>query len=292
MRIRRTVGLVIALALVALAADTPTFDVTSVKPSKADAQPNSNFPLGPGDVYIQNGGLFSATALPLSTYIVFAYRIIGNQAQYLLPQLPDWAKNEKYDIQARASGNPGKNEMRLLMRSLLADRFKLALHEETREVPVLGFVLAKPGRLGPNLKPHPDSYACETNTSVSQAAQNGADGLPALCNGIFGMAPSVPGRQRIGARNVKLAFLADALSLGSNLGRPMVNKTGLDEGFDFSLEWVPDRPGAQPAQGDAPETSGPTLQQALLDQFGIKLQSDKASINVYVLDHVERPSEN
>lgn len=285
MAFKRSLGLVITATLFAAGADAPTFDVASIKLSKPDAQPNSNFPLGPGDVYVENGGLFSSTGLPLATYLVFAYRMIGNQGQYLLPQLPDWAKTDHYDIQARASGNPGKNDMRLMMRSLLADRFKLAMHEETRELPVLALELAKPGKLGPNLKSHPDSFACETNASPTQGAPNGPDGLPLLCNGIFGMPPSAPGRQKIGARNVTLAFLADSLSFGANLGRPMVNKTGMDGGFDFTLEWIPDRPG--PA-----EVEGPTLQQALLDQFGIKLQSDKASIKVYVLDHVERPTEN
>src|SRR5580692_5770822 len=95
--------------------------------SQPGVQPYSNFPLGPGDVYVQNGGLFSANNLPLVTYIFFAYKFIGNQAQYLLPQLPEWTKSEQFDIQARAAGNPGKDQMRLMMRALLADRFKLAV---------------------------------------------------------------------------------------------------------------------------------------------------------------------
>ncbi len=68
-----------------------TFDVASVKLNKSADPPNSNFPLGPGDVYVSNGGLFSATGLPLATYLFIAYKLIGNQGQALLPQLPTWA---------------------------------------------------------------------------------------------------------------------------------------------------------------------------------------------------------
>jgi uncharacterized protein (TIGR03435 family) len=211
----------------------------------------------------------------------------------LLPQLPDWVKTEKFDIQARATGNPGKDDMRLMMRALLAERFKLTVHNETRDVPVFAWVLARPGKTGPKLNPHEETPPCETNAAPAAAPQNTPAGLPVLCNGIFGMPPSAPGRQRIAARNVTLSFLADALSAGANLGRPMVNKTGLDGKFDFSLEWTPELQGAAPPGIDLQlDTSGPTIQQALQDQFGIKLQPDKAPMNVVVLDHVEHPSEN
>jgi len=123
--------------------------VASVKPNRSDSPPASNFPLGPGDVYVRNGGLFSATGFPLIIYISFAYKMIGNQEQYLLRQLPDWAKVERFDIQARASGDPGKDQMRLMMRALLADRFQLRIRFERREVPVLAFTLAKAGKTGP-----------------------------------------------------------------------------------------------------------------------------------------------
>jgi hypothetical protein len=111
----------------------PKFEVASIKPSNAGSQPNSNFPLGPGDVYIRNGGFFSATCFPLAIYVFFAYRLNGNQAQYVLPQLPEWAKTERFDIQARAEGNPSKDRMRLMMRSLLADRCKMTARYEPRE---------------------------------------------------------------------------------------------------------------------------------------------------------------
>ncbi len=111
--------------------------------------PYSNFPLGPGDVYIRNGGLFSATGFPLETYIFFAYKVNGNQAQFLDAQLPEWAKTEPFDIQARAEGNPSKDQMRMMMRSLLQERCKLAARYEQREAPVFAFALVK-SKPGPN----------------------------------------------------------------------------------------------------------------------------------------------
>ena len=293
---------VLLAPLVTVIAAAQTFEVASVRPSKSGEAPYSNFPLGPGDVYVPNGGLFSARNFPLRTYIFFAYKILGNQGQYLLPQLPAWTGTERFDIQAHADGNPGKDDMRLLMRALLADRFKLAMHREMREVPVLAFVLAKPGKLGPNLQPHPDTSPCPTNAPTQSQqptpqtpspSQTVPGGFPALCNGIFGMPPATPGHLRIGARNLTLAFIADSLSGGvANLGRPMIDKTGLTGTFDFTLEWAPQPRLSAAPDADPPDNAGPSLQEALEDQLGIKLQSGKASMNVYVLDHVEHPSEN
>jgi len=286
----------LAAAILTAVASGQTFDIASVKPSQPGVQPNSNFPLGPGDVYVQNGGLFSANNLPLVTYIFFAYKFIGNQAQYLLPQLPEWTKTEQFDVQARAAGNPGKDQMRLMMRALLADRFKLAVHNETREIPVFAFVLVKPGKLGPQLKPHSEGTPCSTDLKPAdaQAPVPTVDGgLPALCNGIFGMPPSVPGRQRAAARNVTLAFIADSLSGGANLGRPIIDKTGLTGTVDFSLEWKPENANPLPPGAEAPvDSDSLSFQEALKDQLGIKLQPDKTSASVVVLDHVEHPSAN
>lgn len=282
-----------ALILTGLAA-SQTFDVASVKPSKPGVQPNSNFPLGPGDVYVQNGGRFSANNIPLVTYIFFAYKFIGNQAQFLLPQLPDWVKTEQFDIEARAEGNPGKDQMRLLMRALLADRFKLAVHNETREVPVFAFVLVKPGKTGPQLKLHSEGAPCPTEQSpaAAQAPVPTVDGgLPALCNGIFGMPPTVPGRARAAARNVTMAFIADSLSAGANLGRPMIDKTGLTGTVDFSLEFTPEIRVPLPPGAEVP-VDGLSFQEALRDQLGIRLQPDKSSTSVVVLDHIEHPAAN
>ncbi len=282
-------------AMHARAQTTPArleFEVASVKPNKSADRPASNFPLGPGDVYVRNGGFFSATGFPLIAYIAFAYKIIGNQSQYLQPQLPDWAMTERFDIQARAAGDAGKDDMRLMMRQLLADRFKLAMHYEDREVPVLAFVLAKSGKTGPELRLHADSAPCPTEQPAASAPAI-VDGLPAFCNGIYPLPPSVPGRLRFGGRNVSVGFIADTLSAATNSGRPAIDGTGLGGKVDFTLEWMPERrqaelPGAE-AQADSP---GPSFEEALREQLGIKLQPQKGTVSVLTVDHVERPSAN
>jgi uncharacterized protein (TIGR03435 family) len=236
-RLLSAVGIVALVGSVAgmLAAQAPAsaaFDVASVKPNKSGTARSANFPLGPGDVYSANGGLFVASQ-PLGVYISFAYKLLGNQLQGLEPQLPSWAITDLYEIQARATGNPSKDQMRLMMRSLLADRFKLAIHHETRQVPVLALVLAEPGKIGPQLRQHPDDTSCTTDPNTPTPAVPGsgppllpgtiAGGFPALCNGILGMPPILPGNLRIGGRNLTMAFMAESLSGGENLGRPIVD---------------------------------------------------------------------
>jgi hypothetical protein len=118
------------------------FDVTSVKPNKSDDRVYTNFPIGPGDVYSPTGGLFSAKHLPLIAYIQFAYRMTGAQIQDLISTLPKWTLTDNFDIEARVQGNPTKDQMRLMMQALLADRFKLAMHSESQQKPVYALVLA------------------------------------------------------------------------------------------------------------------------------------------------------
>ncbi len=276
------------------------FDVASVKPSKSSDRPYSNFSLGPGDAYVPNGGYFAASNLPLFTYIAFAYKIQGNEGQYLLPQLPSWVISERFDIQARAEGNPGKDDMRTMMRALLADRFKLKIHTEKREIPVFELVLTKPGKTGPQLRLHTDDGSCPTAPAPGQTVEGG---FPALCGGILRMPPTAPGRMRLGARKVTVAFIADSVSLTANLGRPMLDQTGITGPVDFLLEFVPDsnglpvaggRPPSNPERSDAhPDLqAGPTFQEAMREQLGIKLQPQKSAMDVLVVDHIEDPSEN
>jgi uncharacterized protein (TIGR03435 family) len=280
-----------------------TFEVASVKPNKSDAPPSSNFPLNASPMYTANGGLFSAANFPLVTYIFFAYNLSGNQAHFLVPQLPGWAMTERFDIQARAAGNPTKDQMRLMMRSLLAERFKFASHTEQREVPVLAFVLAKSRETGPQLQPHPADAPCQTSVETLSAANPVADrfsqwvpgGFPTICNSILGFPPSVPGRFRLGGRNVTIGYMADMFGQRVDLGRPMIDATGLTGTFDFLLEYAADSRSQVPmAPGldAAPDPDAPTFEQALRDQLGLKLDRRTASMQVMVLDHVEKPAAN
>ncbi len=141
------------------------FDVTSVKQNKTDAQPDMNFPMGPGDMYGKTGGRYSAKGLPLVFYIQFAYKMPDYQVFDVAKQLPDWAKNDRFDIEAKAEGEPAKDQMRAMMISLLAERFGLVVHHEMRESPVYALEPVKPGVLGPHLKLHPANEPCSNAIS-------------------------------------------------------------------------------------------------------------------------------
>lgn len=125
-----------------------SFDVASIKqnlsglPPVGD-NPTANFPLDDGYAYAANGALLSVTNFPLQAFIDFAYKLTPSQVQGIRLQLPKWATTERFDLQAHAPASTTKDQMRLMMQSLLADRLKLAVHWETREAPVFGLVLKK-----------------------------------------------------------------------------------------------------------------------------------------------------
>jgi uncharacterized protein (TIGR03435 family) len=281
--------LVLAAPLMPQSAEPAAFDVASVKANKSTANPTTNFPIGPGDAYTPNGGYFNATNLPLIAYIAFAYKLTGNRLQHVQDHVPDWVITERFDVQARVAGNPGKDQMRLLMRALLADRFKLTTHEESQEMPVAALVLAKEGKLGPQLQPHPADQPCPTDAQPNLLSDDPR--FPLLCGGLLEMQSSAPGRTRYGARNVTIDFIATILSRGTSSGRPMVNQSGLTGTFDFNLEWTEDKSAMKPGEEQG-ERSGPTFEQALREQLGFKLEAQKAALQVLVLDHVERPTDN
>lgn len=283
-------GILAALLFSLVLSAQPKFDVISIKPSKAGEEQDSNFPLGPGDVYTPNGGRFRAVGQPAWTYISFAYKLNGNQLQSLMPQLPSWI-SDHYDIEARAATDPGKDGMRLMMQSLLADRFKFKIHDETRQVPVLAMVLIKPGVLGPRLALHVADDSCSTTDGGGATVWvHGAMGdLPKLCNGVFPMQPSERGQLRFAGRNVSIGFIGDTMSAGVGLGRLLIDQTGLGK-VDFILEFTPpSKSGAPPPPDAEPPLE---FQDALRTQLGIKLVSQKGPVKVMVVDHIEKPSVN
>ncbi len=271
------------------------FEVASVRPDKSTGRPISDFPIGPGRVYVPRGGTFRSTRVLLIQYIEFAYNLTHSQTAYLAGHVPDWVISERFNITATVEGMPSEDQLRLMMRSLLEDRFKLAIHKEDREVPVLAFFLAKPGTTGPRLLPHSSDPPCSKTTPTAESPKVVSGGFPVACHGIVILPPSDPGRIRLGARDVSLSFMADALSGSAvaNLDRPVIDGTGLTGNFDFVLECTPELNGPQPPDNKPqPDPSGPTFRQALQEQLGLKLQSQKGKVEMFVLDHVEHPTEN
>jgi uncharacterized protein (TIGR03435 family) len=280
----------------AAAVTLPSFDVISVKPSPPDGLSKSNFPLGPGDVYVRTGGLFSAQGFPLVTYLYFAFKVLGNDMSAVSAQLPGWVMNDRFDIQARTDGNPAKDakdQMRLMMRSLLAERFGLKSHYEARQAPIFAVALAKAGKMGPQLQRHPADAECQTVMPAMGGGAGTAGIYPAACGGMVGMPPSVPGRLKVGARNVTMAFLANQLTALGVLGRPAVDQTGLAGTVDFVLEFAPDINAGLPLGSDfQPDPNGPTFSQAVREQLGLKLESTKGPSEFLIIDRVEHPTQN
>jgi uncharacterized protein (TIGR03435 family) len=201
---------------------------------------------------------------------------------------------DRYDIQARVQGNPSKEDMRMMMRALLAERCKLAFHYETREVPVLALVLDKPGKLGRQLRAHPPGQPC--SISIDKPGTQGLlraenDGFPTVCGGFQNLAAKNPAAIRQGARNVTMALIASNLTPLAMLGHPLTDKTGLSGTYDFMLEWSPDN-GPSAGGNDFADPPGPSFQQALKDQLGLKLEPQKAPLEMMIIDRIERPSEN
>jgi len=263
---------VLALRAQVPAPDRWKFDVVSVRQNKSDARPVTNFPPGPEDDSVPSGGFFSGSGVTLYQYIALAYDFTVYDYQLLKSRLPEWVLADRFDIQARASGRPTKAQLRLMMQSLLADRFKLAIHFETREVPVFALVPSKPGKTGPRLQPHSDQPPCSTASPC----------------GRFDSLPNPPGQFKIGARNVTMGFIANVLAT-SELGRPVLDQTGLAGNFDFTLEWTPNIP---PSPDFMPDQTGPTYIEALQEQLGLKLEPTRGPIQVPMIDHVDRPDEN
>lgn len=294
--------LALAMPLAAQTGNKLEFDVASIKPNKSGLPPqgpapNSIFPLGPGDVYVPNGGHFLAVNQTMLAYLRFAYKDLGYQLRYVLPQLPEWVRTERYDIEARVGGNPSKDDMRVMMQSLLADRCGLKLHHETREIPVFAVVLDKPGKTGRQLEPHVDDPPCaasmEKPASYNQFQATTPHGYPLPCAGDQYVATTGIGAWREGARGVDMALVARSLQGFGRMGRPVVDRTGLSGKFDFALEWTP-QPEGPSVDADAEQfrQPGPTFMEAVRNQLGLKFKEDKAPIAIFMVDHIERPSEN
>jgi bla regulator protein BlaR1 len=274
------------------------FEVASVKPTKKPRFPPGIFPLDIGNAKTA-GGRFSAT-FPVKAFVAFAYKLLPAEISAKLPK--SFSQDDLFEIEARAPGNPTKDQMRLMMQSLLADRFKLRVHFETREGPVFALSLVRPGEIGPKLRPHADGPACPDSfemVPMPQPPRNANDPFPPACG--VTQTTRTANATLLGARDMSVeAFAEGAIyGLGSLIGevdKPVVDQTGLKGRYDFRLELPagtfsfsvgPPSPNAQAA-----DPKGTPFLTALREQLGLKLVSSKGPIRKLVIDHVEPPSGN
>jgi uncharacterized protein (TIGR03435 family) len=185
---------------------------------------------------------------------------------------------ERFDIVAGAGANAPVEQVRAMMRTLLAERFSLVVHRELRELEVYELIVARDDRrLGPQLRPRPD---CATRPADTEPPE----GNRPACGGIL----FSPGRSS--ARGMRLTDIAQ----GWGGDRIVVDKTGLAGFFDVDLEYAPQRlppPGFELPPGvSLPPADGPSLFTALQEQLGLKLQPSSAPIDVVVVDAVKRPT--
>lgn len=290
-----------------------SFEVASVRRNVSGGAQSSNFNLdGNGNAYrvidqhdalAPGGDLFSARNETLLRYIIFAYRLSGTQELALRfdyykgieLHVSDWVRNSSYDIDARAPSPASKDQMRMMMQSLLEDRFKLKVHWETRQAPVFALVEDKPGKLGPRIEPHPAGDDCAQAGLSDHAARDATaapvlSALPIPCGWIAHLASSIPGSRRFGGRNVTLAMLASSLPAQTGLvtlPRPVIDRTGLEGGYDLWLDWTPE----DTSEVNNSETGG-TFREALKSQLGLKLVPQDGPVQVLVIDHIEQPTPN
>jgi uncharacterized protein (TIGR03435 family) len=204
---------------------------------------------------------------------------------------PPWFDSTRYDIVATPEHRSSQPNMNLLMiRSLVEDRFQLRAHQETKELPVYDLVVArKDGRLGPGLIESKDGSCMPFDPSNPAFPSEPGKPRPPMC----GRSIVIP--RRMSAISVPLGNLTSMLSM--LLGRTVVEKTGLAGNFDINLEWTPDEAQAMRVAQDAPPVApstgvAPSIFTAIQEQLGLKLEPAKGPVEILVIDHAEKPSEN
>jgi uncharacterized protein (TIGR03435 family) len=257
------------------AADRPSFEIASIKPNKSEA--------GPTFGTMQPGGRWTATNVSPRLLITWAYLLSPAQSR-LISAAPGWIDSEHLDIEAKATvSSPTKEQTAMMIQSLLADRFKLLVHFETRQLPVYALVLSKLGKTGPQLLRHSDSTKC-LDPSTGPLLPTG-DALPVFCGAFLGR--TISGTTHIVANNTTVVKLA--VNLSAHVDRVVVDRTGLSGAFDLTLDYTePPSAGAS-----VPDTSGPpSLSTALQEQLGLKLVPQTGPVDVLVIDQIEEPSPN
>jgi uncharacterized protein (TIGR03435 family) len=257
---RRLAGVfVLAFGLAPAAAQSPTFDVSSVKPNKEG---------GPSSVRVTPGGMLSVTNNNLRNIIRNAWNITNDQ----IVDGPDWLDSERFDITAKSARPFTQNEAREMLKALLAERFGLVTHSEKRQLNVFVLVQSrKDGALGPQMKK--SDLDCEALFASVTAGGKMPERLP---NGNLPCGLSVRAQQ---------GMVVGSPASMEQFSRNLVGGVGYDVTLTFAPE-APPQPGAAPPA----DTNAPSLFTAMQEQLGLKLEPGREPIEVLVIDRAVRPS--
>jgi uncharacterized protein (TIGR03435 family) len=251
-------------------ATTPAFEVSTVRPSSSDTR-GSNLDLGADAVRSSN--------LPVIFLLKFAFNLNGGSNDQIIGA-PSWVSSLPFDIRAKVDEEAAARiagmstderiaTTRKMLQTLLADRFQLKVHHESRELRVLALTIAKGGS---KLTAVSDTPASSTTESGSRSGLHN------------------PRAGETEGRDAPVALLVNALSSKPEIGgRLVVDETGLTGKYNFKLTWAPED---RHAAADAPNADGPSLFTAIQEQLGLKLETQKAPVDCVVIDHIEQPSPN
>ena len=234
-----------------------TFEVVSIKESK---NPNDG-----GTAGFRPGGTFFATNIPASSLVSMGYRTNPPLLSQQVVGMPEWAKLTRYDVTAKVSAAEAADMNALYaalpryVRSLTEDRFHLAAHMEKREIPV--YALTAPNGLGKLRRSTLDCAKAEDRPKCFMSFDTGIKSAHIQLSNVVG-------------------------SIATAAGRPVVDRTGLDGYFDLDLQYA-----SGPPTPDATEQR-PSIFAAVQEQLGLKLESTQAPMDVLVIDHLDKPTEN
>jgi len=255
-----------------------TFDVASVKSNRSGE-------IGFG-ISGPTPGEFTTTNAPLDRIISYAFGVRDDQ----MIALPGWSHTDRYDIVAKypSGQKPTALQVAGMVRLLLVQRFRLKTHHATREGAIYNLVLARRDlRLGPRLIPH--MFDCAAYLAEKSAK---SEFVTATASGDFPLCAPMIVADFIKASVRPISALAGALA--GKVGRPVVDHTGLSGTYDFNLEWSPEQrnsPATQDTIARVPQPEeGLSLFTALQEQLGLKLEPTKGSVDLLVIDYIERPN--
>jgi len=239
------------------------------------------------------GGHFVANDEPVRNLITTAYQLRAGQMA-ADPAL-NTVLSKSFDVETEAKGNPSIAEMRMMLRSLLRERFNMRAHWETRELPLYALELVKSGKTGDDMVRNRDITNCIDPTRGMPSAMPAPGAMPPSYCGMFSISRKPEGLIGTG---IKIPMDKLVAWLGGYLDRPLLDETGLMGDFDVNLEFASQQPpdASHPLPDPAvrrPDSSAfPPIAIALREQLGLKLDAKNGPVQIFVIDHIEEPTPN